>query len=491
LRRWWRRPGLRAKRWHEAKDDVDAAAAKLERRVRDSTRTVSGPAAGESCLAFGQWVGAPEEKATRHGQHGIYGTAAGIEILAGGEGPDGEDVIISEAWTYLGWKLGRGGGRKRQFYIVLRQAMVLRALGALDWAIGNWEAAPAIPPAGVHELAGELLAELKVAKEKDEGGAVSLWVDWPSGDGPDTSVLGYRFASRSPDAPPLATTWAFHQAAVLNAVTICSRAKLTAEADSFLVDDHAKTLVAWCNHILGATEPDPVAVRVALFAGWSVLGLDHGQDRDHRDHMAKMFDAIAASERQKLRQGLERAVRRMLREEALQTDLHLPFLYRLPEDPPERREGNPELLPGSLREPPTAEEEAEEVEYRQEHLVVPTVPILLSVVARLEGPVRFDHRYLDLLQTVTISLADGVPPVVPAQPTAANGTVNLAYLRSALSEVSKSLERIAEESFGWRLVKRVRWRRLLPNFFARWHREIVGALLAVGVTIIVHAMGLV
>ena len=468
-----RRPGLLTKHWRQAKTDLDTANAKLEQRVRESRRTVSGPGPGESCLAFGQWVGAPEEKATRRGQHGIYGTAAGIEILASGEGTDGENDIISQAWTYLGWKLGPGRERKRQFYIVLRQAMVLRAIGALDWAIKNWAEPPAIELERLHKLSDALLAELEIAKDGGDGDPVSLWIDWPSGDDADTSVLGYRFASKSPDAPRLATTWAFHQAAVLNAITVCFRCGLAPGPDRYLVGRHVKTLVQWCNHILGAGDPDPVAVRVALFAGWSVLGLDHEQRPDRRDHMGKMFEAVPASQRQKLQQGLERAVHRTLREEALQTDLHLPFLYRLPEA---ARDG--------------VEDDIEEEEYRQEHLVVPTVPILLSLVARLKGPLRFDQRYLDLLQTVTISLTTSTPPVVPAQPTAANGTVNLAYLRSALGEVEKSLDDIAAESVGWRLVKRVRWRRVVPNFFQRWYREIVGALLALTATIAAKALGL-
>lgn len=472
-----RRPGLRAKRWREAKSDLEEANARLEQRVRGSTRTVNGPRPGEQCLAFGQWVGPPEDKQTRRGQHGIYGTAAGIEILAGGTGSNGSGAVISEAWTYLDWRLGPGGARKPQFYIVLRQAMVLRALCSLDWAIRNWSEAPAVGPEKLHDLSGELLAELKRAKEKQGGGEVDFYIDWPSGDDPETSVWGYRFASKSPDAPRLATTWAFHQAAVLNAITVCFRSGLASEPDQYLTHEHVEKLVEWCNHVLGAGEPDPVAMRVALFAGWSVLGLDRAQRPDQRDHMAALLDAVSGAQRQKLERGLERAVRRTLREEALQTDLHLPFLYRLPED--------------GLA---TGDDDAEEVEYRQEHLVVPTVPIVLSLVARLEGPLRFDQKYKDLLQTVTSCLTASAPTVVPAQPTAANGTVNLAYLRSALSEVAESLEHIAGESIGWRLVKRVRWRRVIPDFFQRWYREIIGAVIgaviAVALGIAAKAAGL-
>ena len=469
-----RRPGLRTKHWRQARAELDEAIAKLEERVRGSTRTVSGPGADESCLAFGQWVGAPEDKTTRRGQHGIYGTAAGIEILASGNGLDGAADVISQAWTYLSWKLGPGRERKRQFYILLRQAMVLRALGALDWAMRNWDEPPGVKSEGLRELSEDLLDQLKAARHDKATDSVNVWVDWPSGDDPDTCVQGYRFASKSEDAPRLATIWAFHQAAVLNAIAICFRCGLTSQPDQYLVEHHVKTLVRWCNHVLSTEDPDPVALRVALFAGWSILGLDRGQKPEYRDHMGRLFDDVPDDHRKELKRGLERAIRSVLGEEALQTDLHLPFLYRLPD---ERLEGN--------------EDDAQEVEYRQEHLVVPTVPIMISLVVRLEGPLRFDHRYLDLLHTVMSSLSKGAPPVVPAQPTAANGTVNLAYLRGALEEVGESLDEIAKESFGWRLVKRVRWRRVVPDFVRRWQGEIVGALLALLLGAIAKALGFV
>jgi hypothetical protein len=424
--------------WAGERQRVHDALRKLEDLIRSSTRFVGGDGGQERFVAFGQWVGEPEETATRRGQHGVYGTAAGIEVMSRASLRDTDMETIDGAWSYLNSRLS-GPKRASQFYIVLRQAMVLRALSALDQTLKQRSPDVRVNVDEVSALAEDLLVELKRSIYRDDDGpAVRIWVNWPTAGQERTEVAGYRFASSSRDAPSFAITWAFHQAAVLNAITAGFRTDLLRQPEDFLVEDHVGTLLRWCNHILEDGTLDPVAVRVAMFAGWALLGLSNGQsgNEDEQDVLAAMFDSVDVVDREKLARGLKGAVRSALKDPALQTDLHLPFLYRLPE----------------AGETGAGEKEDR---YRQEHLVVPTVPIMLSLVARLGGRLRFDGHYLNLLSAVCGCLLANRPTVVPAQPTSANGTVNFSYLRTALREVEASLHGLAGESFKERLRQRL------------------------------------
>jgi len=140
---------------------------------------------------------------------------------------------------------------------------------------------------------------------------------------------------------------------------------------------------------------------------------------------------------------LRAAIREVLADPALQTDLHLPFIYRFPD--------------GQGSEGKTDDESDDP--YRQEHLVVPTVPTLLMLGSRLSRSLAFERRYFDLTSTVIACLRGSNPTVVPAQATAANGTVNMVYLRSALVEVGETFDAISGKSGWWRLRRVVarRW----------------------------------
>ncbi len=434
-----KRPGVRRSRWQAAREELNFACAELEHQVQGAAVDVKGPLDGEPCTAFGQWVVEPQESTAKHGQHGIYGTAAGLEILAGANEPDSYGPMIAAAWSYLHQGLGKSPKRMSQFYIVLRQAMVLRSLAKLDWAIRNWDPAPpGVEREEVRALAGELLEELADAKhrEGDQTEPQEVRVDWLSAMRKMEWVEGYRFASTSPDAPNLATNWAFHQAAVLNAVAACFERGLLDDPAAYLTKDHVRSMVRWCNRVLGGSPPDPVAMRVALFAGCAVLGLDeHREGGAAHGRMAGLLERVDERERRQMDGLLRTAIREVLADPALQTDLHLPFIYRFRDE-----RGGADVSVDHVDDP-----------YRQEHLVVPTVPTLLSLGSRLSRSLAFEHRYFDLTATVIGCLRGSNPTVVPAQATAANGTVNMAYLRNALIEVAETFDAITGKSWWWRL----------------------------------------
>jgi hypothetical protein len=447
--------------WEVEGRRVTQASRRLENLVRESTRTVGE--GEEAAFAFGQWIGAPEDKERGRGQHGIYGTAAGLEVVSRGRQSEGDLKVIDGCWSYLRPRLADGPERMRQSYIVLRQAMVLRSLSALNWTLTHRSPKVAVTGSEVRALAEELLGELRRAKEDEEGrGPVRIWVNWSSAGRETTEVRGFRFASTSPDVPTFANTWAFHQAAVLTAVTAAFRCGLLSEPEDHLVADHVATLTRWCGQVLGEDPADPVMLRVAMYAGWAIQGLPFGQaaNEEERDSLAALYDALEPEDRNALVKGLKGAVRSVLGDPALQTDLHLPFLYRMRED------GRP------------VDPDVEET-YRQEHLVVPTVPITISLTARLGGRLRFDRGHLALVSKVCGCLEATKPTVVPAQPTAANGTVNFAYLRVALRDVERCFGELATESLRQRLVQRYPiWGMLKAFLTSKFGLLLAGAFLS-------------
>jgi hypothetical protein len=141
----------------------------------------------------------------------------------------------------------------------------------------------------------------------------------------------------------------------------------------------------------------------------------------------------------RLRHALTAAVRRVLTAPLLRGDLHFAYFYRL----------------DGVGGPPDADDR-----YRQEHFVVPTVPILLSLVSRLDDRLLFRRQVSELISSVTQALlAKPTPRVVPQQPSGANGTVNMVYLHDALAEIHDELRHTASLSRSKRAALLLRERR--------------------------------
>lgn len=527
------------------------------------------PLSARGLVAFGQYV-APADDDQLRGQHGIYGAAAGLEILAGavrrnhlmrpetqpGVGPAEEwRRQLLGTWLFLQHQLMPGDSRPpaEHFHLVLRQSQVLRALSAADESFGvttlaaaehevppteaitpNDEGDQRAPDARRFDRAAETRSEPRPAIRRatdvaadiadasllaEENSRVDEWepeLGEPDRDTPATGdlrlpaqeghperpnaaeyaadilrrfhrdastanrlfaqrlleelercrvldlpavelppeivsriapVSGYKFASTSDDLPARSSHWAFLEAATLVAVMRCAwtRGAFIREQDMgryWTVRDTA-LLYEYVRWALEDVNKD-VDFRVGLFAGWALLHLDPdafnegAQQGRHLgtlhmgepDFLEQGFGVTRSlsmdqDERQSLRQALRKAVIDVLREPVRHADLHVPYFFK------DRPDGV--------------------INYRQEHFVVPTVAILLSLLARTGDGMLFRPSAWRLVDSVLLSLEKEPIEVVTGQISDANGTVNFAYLHEALGELHDVCKRNGARSLLWRL----------------------------------------
>lgn len=550
---------LRRRTWEGQASEVRELLERIEDLVLRSERKVEP--GGE--VAFGQYI-APPDGSEKQGQYGIFGTAAGLEILASSVRrknwlpaaiASGQAAIwrrqVLGSWLHLQRRLVPvDGSPAPQSELVLRQAQVLRSLVAIDdifvetvgvagadspaasfpptelaratstervaatratlteavvtltgqppdeetpnpqsqdadaSASGELEAPMLLAgaPAGTdsasfaaaieelrltwpewavakanHAFANAILRELKKSREE----SIILKVSNRPRPGIN-AVPGYRFASTSDYKPGRRQSWAFHQAAVLSAllranwsnfISLEAAAEFWSPADASLLFDYATDALST------AKDED---FRVGLFAAWSLLHLDqqafdrspmqgerlefqHTRTPDHQfSHFGVTRGQLEPDEIEKLRVIARAAAKVTLRDQLLQTDLHEPFFYRI----------NRSDADAGLGE----DDDFSQSRYRQEHFVVPTTPILLSIIARTDDTLLVLPAAQELLQRIANALSPAdVEHVVPGQPSGANGMVNMAYLHEALCEIHDAFMRLAGRSWGSRLWMVVRY----------------------------------
>lgn len=436
--------------------------------------------------AWGVWVHRAHRDGNGEpqGQNGILGTSAGLELMSSTREfrdditRDDRQKLLVGSWMYLYDKLAARKESKRgstlpRLYdsssdvshsppdprgtLVVRQSQVLRALSALEHHLTAvlQRSDEAAPMRENRNLAVQVLDELQKCRVTD------IPVDeYPAlrevSEGSD-ALAGYSYLSGSRGSPEDRATlpetpmeWAYLLGSVLVGL---SRAYL---AYFLTVDGFAKyitkadimRLTRWIQKAVRSDNPDEL--RVGLFAGWSILQMDllfeSNADRFlgdlHTGGTGGIVDsgvhntdlALSAKERRSLSTALRHGARSVINHPSLQADLHHPYSFHIAV--PDRVGGDP---------------------YRQDHLVVPTVPIALWLIARLDKRALFDIRVEVLARRVADCFRDPHNPrVAPGQSSTYNGTVNMNYLHEAAAELHDLALRTANRPFSWRLGAAVR-----------------------------------
>jgi hypothetical protein len=429
--------------------------------------------------AWGVWIhrARPDAQGEPQGQNGVLGTSAGLELMSSTRDfrddiTQGErQSLIVGAWLYLHDKLAESQPeagpnphakpaadtpRDPRGTLVIRQGQVLRALSALEHHLTAvlQRSGDASPLAQNRELAVQVLGEMRKCRVDEI----------PVADYPALRVIsensevvaGYSYLSGqdgSPDdpktLPETPIEWAYLLASVLVGL---SRAYLAyfltlAEFPEYITKNDVTRLARWVQTAMNSDNPDEL--RVGLYAGWSILQMDLLFESDTKrvlgslhtgstggvvDSSAHQTDlAFTVKQRRTLTAALLKGAEKVIESPSLQTDLHHPYSFHI-------------SVPGAGKDP-----------YRQDHLVVPTVPIALWLVARLNSHALFDPRVEHLAREVAACFEDPHSPhVAPGQSSTYNGTVNMNYLHEATAELHDLAQRTAARSFLWRLRAGVR-----------------------------------
>jgi hypothetical protein len=459
--------GLTEKGWRERALRIETVLTRLENEVMAADRVARVPPERQTArsqpglIAFGQYV---SRAMAGEGQYGVYGSAAGLEILASLAGKPVERerwrTLLLGDWLYLQHELFPDEPLQpaEQHALVLREAQVLRALASVRSTFHEEVTrSPKSPPSDADEYArairsseqwgsgaGDVLFAARMLEELGRSRELRLEVELSEQTlaGAKT-VPGYRFASNSPDSPIRDLHWAFHESAVLSALVRCSWCGLVTDddfADLWSLED-TRFLFRWTKEVLA--DPRRGEFRVALFAGWALSHLDphcfgtnaveqgrrlrnlHVEPPDdwHTSQLQRTV-GLTETEFQQLGGLLSRAVRAALADPLRRSDLHVPYFYR--------------VTTGT------------EVHWRQEHFVVPTVPIMLSLVARYDERLLFTPALSTLLNSVVSALSKAPNDVVTGQGSDANGSVNMTYLHESLGEVHDRCLQIACRRSIWR-----------------------------------------
>lgn len=91
-------------------------------------------------------------------------------------------------------------------------------------------------------------------------------------------------------------------------------------------------------------------------------------------------------------------------------------------------------------------------EWRQDHMVVPTVPIAVWLKAHLDKRALYDKRFEDLVRDIgrCFSGSTSDPGVVTGQSSTYNGTVNMNYIHEGIAEVARLAHATSSRPRGWR-----------------------------------------
>ncbi len=450
---------------HKMHDSLRA----MEQAVANSWVSVEKEPGEGAPNAWGVWIRNTDvgEK-QRAGQYGVLGTAAGLELMC--STCDFEDDItddprielISGSWRYLQLTLTTKGGEipDLRASLVVRQTQVIRALSALQLRLARLcqvdSTGKLFSPEANQALAGQILGELKEARvEKIKA------LSEPGRRNDHDLVGGYRFSSGSNAEPQTPIEWAYLLSSVLVALSRACLVRLLApeQLSEYISKEDLFRLVEWVtDHADPLKSPSPEEFRVALFGGWSLLQFDElfgdidrsGVRNIHARYSEEILDvetselAVKGERRRRLQRALRRGAKEVITDGDRQSDLHHPYTFCFDEESPYDADS-----------------------YRQDHLVVPTVPVALWLIARLDSKALFDPRTEDLAVRVASCFKDHHSPgVAPGQSSTYNGTVNMNYLHDAVDAVEQRSARGAQDRRSWR------WSAAVTSPRPRWEKMV-------------------
>lgn len=236
----------------------------------------------------------PFKPTARRGQHGLLGTAAGLELMAS-RLHFRDDIasrerrdLLAGAWLFLRDSVeelpGPADGVPAEAKpptiderrtLLIRQTQMLRALAALEGHMS--EIVPRESPWLTAEtnlkLAREVLAELLKCKEASIAltnlpGQCAATVNFEA-------IPGFRFTSTPGSGEPeTPNEWAYLLGSAIVAIVRCCESGLlrATKLESYVTPADVSNLAQWT---LKAVDSDNIdTVRVGLYAGWSLLQMD-------------------------------------------------------------------------------------------------------------------------------------------------------------------------------------------------------------------------
>jgi hypothetical protein len=516
-----RLPYATTTRWNALAGDFRDALDNLERVVAENyVDTVAVTPDGREVpgRGWGVWVQPPRNAShPRDGQYGILGTAAGLELMASTRDfrndvadPERKRLIV-DSWCYLHASLDAAGGPKSAEGIItqvarfiqveqpwgqggdpedhrrsllIRQAQVLRCLSALEHHISALATNPETkPPLGENRrLARELVAAMSACREEP------LRSELPGlsaigGAGDTLTVFRFSSADSGTDKnlktrPEDPVEWAYLWASFLVGITRCYLAYFIEDEqfNELVSTEDLDQLASWAYGAVRSENPDEL--RVGLFVGWAIVQLDElFRERPERDLGNLHFGGIGETVdrdlhhlearpsprwRRKLDKAMVKGAKRVIKEPALRSDLHHPYSFHI------------------------AVSSRGADKFRQDHLVVPTLPIALWLTARLQPKAFFDSRFQDLAKEFAEPFVDEArwQNVVQGQSSTFNGTVNMNYIHEAVAELHDLARRTSARTATWR-----QWARL--HGIRSWLRAAAGTprfALAFGLFLVIVAV---
>lgn len=393
------------------------------------------------CLALGQLLRRPPG-APWDGQFGLYGTAAGIELLSRSnlaadfrqeafDHPTAEQKHWAQTFLALfnfldvivrGLSTVEGSKYWEQTRTTLRICSLLRALGDVNSTVLSFSTASKSARAECSSaLLGDVSASFSASATSELGTILcSLLASSRS----DTNPPTFRFASIALDGPETWGEKTFIWSSVIVAIVraysggILTEVQVAAVCDSpdvsALID-----LVESGDHFQD--------LRCKIYALWALSHLvkDGRPTENAMPGFHNVPGRLLLSDRQA--QNLRISIRNAC-EEALRTDYHLTDLHW------------PYQI---LFEGPAPPDQSRPERHRDEYIVVPVLPIVVDLVARFR-PLwvlrpAVSRIVLELSEAWSRRDDDSNLELLPLQVGAYNGTVNMLYYEEACRRVSGRL----------------------------------------------------
>jgi len=413
----------------------------------------------ERCTAFGQYATKVSPAEQRLAQLGLFGTAAGFQVLSTsswaadmrtGAAPTGENSRWLEVYlrclNFVDLVVSPpdpnpGGAIWEQRRLTLRLCHLLRAVAAaaptLDaLASSSWltSGSAVTAPRGdlgtpINRIAAAHAAAL--ASMLRDGKRLTSEVDHGYAAGKSETGHLYTFGVTSRDAPTTCDEWVFMWASVLSSVVRCYRQGLlpTATVEELCPPADVRLL----ENIL-REPPDDLDRRYRLFGLWAISHLDvltlGGPLGVTESDSAQVPESLGLNQPEQVQwlcEATRDTTRGLLAKEVALVDSWRPYTtYIGPPTEPEYAQTPGEAADESVSSTLNPRD------FRDDYLVVPVVPVLLSLVA------RYDPRYLcrrAVLEVVKASVDPGhrrdSGRAKPYQLGSRDGVVNLSYWQEA------------------------------------------------------------
>jgi hypothetical protein len=466
---WWRK---RPNKWEARAERLTKGREELEQEVLDSRRL---PAESDRergqypedrdfeerldrCLAFGQWATRAEtDEQNRDAQHGLFGTCAAIQVLSKSarvtDACKGDPVAAHTPWVkdYLETvnfldliaKYYREGGDPElevkvaaELNVTLRACHAVRALAAAKPVLADLQASDGDIAAGfgrearevradlggdlgkvVPRIAAKMLATLEEVSvpQRDARGRFR-----PKG-AHDTTKL-YCFTAvgdEKRDRPDNVDDWVFLYGSVLAAVARAWAAELTTDGDAIGRICPSDDFYIFVDHM--KKPPADLDVRLRLFGLWALSHFDQktlgGPLRAEADEKVEvprvMYEAVEGAW---LKEAIIEVCGELLDSAIRQADTFSPYSFRIDEA----------------------------ADYKTDSLVVPVVPLLLSLIARYEHANLCRQSVLHLIHgCLEKGARTSEHAARPFQLSTRDGIVNLSYYQEAYQELALASTQIA------------------------------------------------